>query len=102
MKLSKYNTRKNRFLAYVAIFLIVLALLAFNENGLIKYFSLKSSVNELQEEIAQREKKIEDMKKEIDSLKTNPNKKEEVAREKYLMRKPGEKIIIVKEKEVND
>lgn len=80
------------------VIIIMTAFIIFNEDGLLKYFSLKKEVNELEIRIDAAQKKIDDMLEEIDSLKGDLYKIEKVAREKYLMRGPKEKLIQIKEK----
>jgi len=84
---------RNYFNLLVIFVLILLALyILFNSYGVIKYLGLKEDIGELNREITETGKKIERMKKEIDSLNTSDYKIEKLAREKYYMKKPNEQV----------
>ncbi|GJQ64725.1 MAG: hypothetical protein SCALA702_37780 [Melioribacteraceae bacterium] len=70
----------------------------FTNNGLLDFFSLKGEVKELRSEIEAAKERLDDLKKEIDSLRTNKKKIEEIAREEYLMRSKNEEAFRVEEK----
>jgi cell division protein FtsB len=92
---------KKKLLLYLFITIIVLGLLYifFNERGMIKYFGLKSQVDSMQVELNQIKLENEQLKNEIDSLqKKIPAKMEQVAREKYNMKREGETLIEIEEK----
>jgi cell division protein FtsB len=92
---------KKKLLLYLFITIIVLGLLYifFNERGMIKYFGLKSQVDSMQVELEQIKLENERLKNEIDSLqKKIPAKMEQVAREKYNMKREGETVIEIEEK----
>lgn len=95
------SSSKNKIARYSFLLLLLIALgfLIFNNSGYIKYLKLKSEVKEIRNEVSAKELENKNLDAEIDSLeKKNPNKIEEVAREKYGMMKKGEKIIKVEEK----
>jgi len=79
---------KNRILKiiYIIAALIIVALLFINDNGVIKYFSLKKEIKELNVEISNSKIEIEKLSAEIDSLKNSDVKIEQVARDKYRMK----------------
>lgn len=87
----KKETIRNILL--VGLFLILFIFLLFNEYGLIKYFKLREEIKLLQQQIDNKNKKINDLQMEIDSLQNNDFKIEKTAREKYNMIKPNEKTI---------
>jgi len=92
---------KKKLILYLFIAIIVFGLLYifFNERGMIKYFGLKSQVDSMQVELEQIKLENERLKNEIDSLqKQIPAKMEQVAREKYNMKREGETLIEVEEK----
>ncbi len=92
---------KKKLLLYLFIAIIVLGLLYIflNERGVIKYFGLKSQVDSMQVELEQIKLENERLKNEIDSLqKKIPAKMEQVAREKYNMKREGETLIEIEEK----
>lgn len=72
--------------------------LFFNDSGVIKYLSLKNKNESLEVEINQREQEIKNLEMEIDSLKNNAVKIEQVAREKYNMQRADEKAYKIEEK----
>ena len=92
---------KKKLVMYLFIAIIVLGLLYifFNERGLIKYSGLKSQVDSMQVELDNIKLENERLKNEIDSLqKKIPAKMEQVAREKYNMKREGETVIEIEEK----
>ena len=96
------KNKKKRFFSYffLALFLIGLLYLTFNERGLIKYIKLENEVTDLNDEIIRLQNENNSLKSELDSLKKEiPAKIEQIAREKYDMIKEGERKIEVKEVE---
>jgi len=92
---------KRKILLYLIIIIVVIgaSYTFFNERGVIKYFGLKSQVDSMQVELDKVKLENERLKNEIDSLhKKIPAKIEQVAREKYNMKREGEIKIEVEEK----
>lgn len=92
---------KRKFVLYLFIVIIVIGVLYifFNERGVIKYFGLKSQVDSMQVELHKVKLENERLKNEIDSLqKKIPAKMEQVAREKYNMKRESETVIEIEEK----
>ena len=92
---------KRKFVLYLFIVIIAIGVLYifFNERGVIKYFGLKSQVDSLQVELDKVKLENERLKNEIDSLqKKIPAKMEQVAREKYNMKRESETVIEIEEK----
>jgi len=92
---------KRKILLYLIIVIVVIgaSYTFFNERGVIKYFGLKSQIDSMQVELDKVKLENERLKNEIDSLhKKNPAKIEQVAREKYNMKREGEIKIEVEEK----
>lgn len=95
------SKNKKKLVLYSFIVIIVLGLLyiLFNERGLIKYYGLKNKVDSMQVEMDKIKLENEQLKNEIDSLqKKIPAKMEQVAREKYNMKREGETLIEVEKK----
>ncbi len=93
------KNRKLRVYIFFALFLIAVVFLFFNENGVLKYSKLQSEVNSLNEQIQKLQDQNKSLEAEIDSLQRKvPAKIEKIAREKYGMKRPGEKSIEVIEK----
>jgi cell division protein FtsB len=92
---------KRKIVLYVFIAIVIIGLLyiLFNERGVIKYMGLKSHVDSMQVELEKVKLENERLKNEVDSLqKKIPAKMEQVAREKYNMKREGETLIEVEEK----
>jgi cell division protein FtsB len=77
-------------LVYIIAALIVITLLLINDNGVIKYFTLKKEIQELDRNIDNSKLQIEKLSAEIDSLKNVDAKIEQVARDKYRMKNVDE------------
>ena len=94
-------TGKRKFVLYVFIVIVIFGVvyIFFNERGVIKFYGLKSQVDSMQVELDKVKLENERLKNEIDSLHKNiPAKMEQVAREKYNMKREGEIKIEVEEK----
>ena len=90
-----------KFKWYIFLLVIISGMLylLFNESGLVKYFSLKSQVDSLKQQIQNVDAENKNLEGAIDSLQRKiPAKIEKTAREKYNMIRPGEKTIRVEEK----
>ncbi|MFH1195959.1 MAG: septum formation initiator family protein [bacterium] len=81
------------FVAYLIIILLGVAFLVFNDFGFIKYLEMKKEVAAMKKELERSQGVVKQLRMEIDSLKTSSYKIEQVAREKYNMIRPGEKVI---------
>lgn len=93
--------KSRKFILFIigTIFFAGIIFLLFNEYGIVKYIKLNNQVKELNRQINEVERENKRLQAEIDSLqKKVPAKIEEVAREKYNMKRPGEKKIVVEEK----
>jgi len=91
---------KRKYVLYAFIFIVVVGLIyiLFNERGVVKYLGLKSRVDSIQVELEKIKLENERFKNEIDSLqKKIPAKMEQVAREKYNMKRESETVIEVEE-----
>ena len=91
---------KNKILKiiYVIIILIIIILFSISDNGLVKYYKLKSDIVELDNKIKDAEERIAKLSSEIDSLKTSDVKIEKVARDKYRMKDKNEIPIRINKK----
>ncbi len=95
MKIKKY---KNYILLGILL-AVVISLLFFGENGLIKYWQIKTEIENTRSQIDSAKVKVKNYEAEIDSLNKSNFKIEKTAREKYNFKKKGEKVIIIKETE---
>jgi len=90
-----------KIVLYIFIFILVVGIIyiVFNERGVVKYMGLKSRVDSMQVELEKIQLENEQLKNEIDSLRKKiPAKLEQVAREKYNMKRKDETLIEVEEK----
>ena len=76
------------------VFIMVLVL---NDFGLITYFKLKNRHKILDEELQQLLVQQNNLRSEINKLQTDQEYIEKIAREKFMMVKPGERVYRVKE-----
>ena len=85
----------NKFLFYAISFFFLASILFFNDSGV--YYLLKNKIENqrLKEEIELLNYEIEHKKIIIDSLKSESDIIEKIAREKYNYKKPNEKVIII-------
>lgn len=86
---------------YIVIFAAGALFILFNDYGVLKYYSLRGEVKELNTKISNAEKNLEALKVDIDSLRQSDMKIEEVAREKYRMHRDNEKALKVEEEKLN-
>jgi cell division protein FtsL len=90
--------RKLIFYFFVGIIVIGTFYIIFNEYGALKYMDLKNEVDSMKTELEKTKLENEHLKSEIDSLQNKiPAKMEQIAREKYNMKREGEITIEVEE-----
>jgi len=89
------DNRKKRRLVYLTSGILLVIYLTLNmiigENGLVKYMKLKAIRTKLQSETLALQKQNEDANRQIETLKKEPDRVEELARE-YGLTKKGELI----------
>ena len=88
-------------LLMVTIVVGCISLLLFSDRGLINLWSLKKEKLEIQNEINNLRNQIAMLEKEEEKLKFDEKYIEKIAREKFKMVKPGERVFKVKEEESN-
>jgi len=94
-----FKSKKTKFFLLLILFLIGTAFIIFNEYGVLKYLKLKNELDSINEKIEQTEQENKKLEAEVDSLERKvPAKIEETAREKYHMKREGEKTIRIIEK----
>lgn len=92
-RIFKYN----KFLIIIfVLFCISLYVSFFGNKGFFERKKLDNENKAIQKMIYEDSLKSVDLKKEIEELEKSDKKIEQVAREKYKMTKPGEKIIRIK------
>ena len=96
MRLSKYT--KNFYFIFTALFLIWM--LFVDANDFVTQYKLNQQRKNLEDDKAYYQDKIAEVRNEREELLSNDKLLEKFAREKYLMKKPGEDLfIVVKENE---
>ena len=78
-----------------------ISLLLFSDRGLINLWSLKKEKLEIQNEINDLRNQIAMLEKEEEKLKFDEKYIEKIAREKFKMVKPGERVFKVTDGESN-
>ena len=108
---SKVSTKKQiasvqrSFLRGVLVLFLatLMIIFIFGDHGLLQLYKLKKERSEIQNHISELRKNREGLVKEKARLENDLKYIEKLAREKYRMAKPGEKVfkVIPKEEEVN-
>ena len=88
-------------LLMVTIVVGCISLLLFSDRGLINLWSLKKEKLEIQNEINDLRNQIAMLEKEEEKLKFDEKYIEKIAREKFKMVKPGERVFKVTDEESN-
>ena len=88
-------------LLVVTIVVGCISLLLFSDRGLINLWSLKKEKLEIQNEINDLRNQIAMLEKEEEKLKFDEKYIEKIAREKFKMVKPGERVFKVTDGESN-
>jgi len=89
----------NIFMAIIVVGCI--SLLLFSDRGLINLWTLKKEKLEIQNEINNLRNQIAMLEKEEEKLKFDEKYIEKIAREKFKMVKPGERVFKVTDGESN-
>lgn len=76
----------------IAVILLVAFTVTFTEKGFYAYYQLKTEKEQLENQIDSLKNTNDSLRKEIKLLQNSDEKIEKVAREKYGMIKPGEKV----------
>ena len=97
-KKQKINRKK----LYITLSFVVFStiILLFNDFGLLQLFQLQQKKNELTNESEQLLNQQITLRDEIDRLQTDDEYIEKLAREKFMMVIPGEKIYRVKNEKI--
>lgn len=83
---------KNKYLITVLVFAAIIGFL--DENSAICRIGYTREINRLQSEIDKYRADYEENTKKLNELSSNPDAIEQIAREKYLMKKPNEDIYV--------
>jgi cell division protein FtsB len=96
------NKRKKKiknYLYWIIFFSIIIYTFFFTRYNLLSCYQTRKTNKLLKEEYQSLKINNEELKKQIEDLKNNPEAWERIAREKYGMQKKGEKIIIFRRDE---
>lgn len=88
---------KHKYWITILVFVGIIGFL--DENSMIRRAGYAREISRLQDEIDRYRADYEENTQKLNELTTNPDAIEQIAREKYLMKKPNEDIYVFKEKE---
>ncbi len=83
---------RRKYLITVVAFAVIIGFL--DENSLFRRLAYEREISHLKEEIEKYRADYEENTKRLNELNSNPDAIEQVAREKYLMKKPNEDIYV--------
>ena len=83
---------RRKYLITVVAFAVIIGFL--DENSLFRRLGYEREISQLKEEIENTERTTKENTKRLNELNSNPDAIEQVAREKYLMKKPNEDIYV--------
>lgn len=92
----KFICRRKYFITIVAFTVIIVFI---DENSMIRRLEYKHEIMQLKEEIEKYRTDYEESTQRLNEITTNPDAIEQIAREKYLMKKPNEDIFVFEEEE---
>lgn len=84
--------RRHKYLITICAFVVIIGFL--DENSMIRRIGYAREINQLQKEIEKYRAEYEENTRRLNELSTNPEAIEQIAREKYLMKKPNEDIYV--------
>ena len=87
---------KHKYLITILIFAAIIGFL--DENSAIHRIGYTREISRLQSEIDKYRADYEENTKKLNELSSNPDAIEQIAREKYLMKKPNEDIYVFEDK----
>lgn len=83
---------RRKYLITVVAFAVIIGFL--DGNSLFRRLAYEREISQLKEEIEKYRADYEENTKRLNELNSNPDAIEQVAREKYLMKKPNEDIYV--------
>ncbi|MDE6986557.1 MAG: septum formation initiator family protein [Bacteroides acidifaciens] len=86
---------RRKYLITVVAFAVIIGFL--DENSLVRRLGYEREISILKSEIETSRMDYEDTTKRRHEISTNPDAIEQIAREKYLMKKPNEDIYVFEE-----
>ena len=88
---------KNFYVITITAFVIWMTF--FDSNDWINRYRMNRKLGELEDEKEYYQEKIKEVEKDRQELMGTPELLEKFAREKYLMRKPGEDVFVIEKKD---
>ncbi len=96
------NLKINKRLLLLTFLVLIISLFLFNDLGLIKLHSLRKERTKIQHQIDDLIIRKAHLDKEIQKIKNNDIYLEKIAREKFQMVKPGEKVFrVIQNRNIN-
>ena len=86
---------RHKYLITGVVFAVIIGFL--DENSAIRRISYAREISRLKNEIEKYRTDYEENTKKLKELESNPDAIEQIAREKYLMKKPNEDIYVFEE-----
>ena len=102
MRKKRKNSNNFSIYSLVMIFVVGTFFIIINDSGILKLIEVKREHTRLSKEISTLQAHQIKLNNEIHELKTNAGFIEKIAREKFMMVKPGEKVFkVIESKQVN-
>ena len=102
MRKKRKNSNNFSIYSLVMIFVVGTFFIIINDSGILKLIEVKREHTRLSKEISTLQAHQIKLNNEIHELKTNAGFIEKIAREKFMMAKPGEKVFkVMDSKKVN-
>ena len=95
MRKKRKNSNNFSIYSLVMIFAVGAFFIIINDSGILKLIEVKREHTRLSKEISTLQAHQIKLNNEIHELKTNAGFIEKIAREKFMMAKPGEKVFKV-------
>ena len=95
MRKKRKNSNNFSIYSLVMLFIIGSFFIIINDSGMLKLIEVKREHTRLSKEISTLQAHQIKLNNEIHELKTNAGFIEKIAREKFMMAKPGEKVFKV-------
>lgn len=92
IEIKKWASKLKYIIALVAFGVIIIFL---DENNLIKRYKNARNISSMENEIQQCKRDSAETTRRLYLLRSNPRYIEQIAREKYLMKKPNEDVFVV-------
>jgi len=95
MRKKRKNSNNFSIYSLIMIFVVGAFFIIINDSGMLKLIEVKREHTRLSKEISTLQAHQIKLNNEIHELKTNAGFIEKIAREKFMMAKPGEKVFKV-------